>query len=313
MGYIGVLVSMNTSGQVQIEIADSGCGIPNSFMDDLFKPYRQANIPLTRPRQGTGLGLSIVKCLLDRVDGTVTVDSTEGEGSTFTVLLPIVSLSSFNRNGRSCRSKRLRVIIDHPKTASYYVDAFNLFGLAATCAPPDLSTSRLTAETDFIWTSTSTLHISPSLVTLVSEENSCSSPLIFLVYSSTAELERLNLSSPFLPGVVLVKRPVLIHSLPALFEDIVPSPAVSVVSSLRSTSQGRVLIAEDNPVCERSAHKCLSHCMIGQPESRTPFSQKTWLRGHRCDERSRSCGKGQRRAISLLSYGLSGVFNFPFG
>ena len=227
MGYIGVTISMNTSGQVQIEVADSGCGISKSFRDDLFKPYRQANVPLIGPRQGTGLGLSIVKRLLDRVDGTVAVDSTEGEGSTFTVLLPTVSLASFDRSGRSCRSKRLRVIIDHPKTASYYVDAFNLFGLAATCAPPDLSTSRLTAETDFIWTSTSTLHISPSLVTLVSEENSCSSPLIFLVYSSTDELERLNLS-PFLPGVVLVKRPVLVHSLPALFEDIVPSPAVSI-------------------------------------------------------------------------------------
>ena len=271
---------MNSAGQVKIEISDSGCGIPNSFRDALFEPYRQANLSLTRPRQGIGLGLSIVQRLLERVNGTVKVDTIEGEGSTFTVILPTVSLGSSNRSERPRPSKKLKVIYDHIKTASYYVDTFSLLGLTATCAPPDLSTSELTTETDFIWTNTSTLRISPSLVTLVSEKNHRSSPLVFLVYSNAAELQQLDLS---MPGVVLVKRPVIVHSLPALLEDIVPPPMVPVTSPLRPglslqvTSKGRVLIAEDNPVCIKLVHKGMSHRITDQSEPRTHSSKKTWL------------------------------------
>ncbi|THG97983.1 hypothetical protein EW026_g4137 [Hermanssonia centrifuga] len=63
-GYVCVVVSMDSDTQVSIKVSDTGCGIPKSFRNSLFQPFRQADSSLTRPKQGTGLGLSIVKHLV---------------------------------------------------------------------------------------------------------------------------------------------------------------------------------------------------------------------------------------------------------
>ena len=88
---------MISPNRLQIQIRDSGCGIPKSFRAALFQPYTQANT-LTRPRPGTGLGLSIVKHLSGRMGGTVDVDSVEGEGACFTVTLPHHTFESPKRS-----------------------------------------------------------------------------------------------------------------------------------------------------------------------------------------------------------------------
>jgi signal transduction histidine kinase len=73
--------------QVILRIADSGPGIPPADQPYLFdKFFRGSNIEDSTP--GTGLGLSIVKSIVDHHDGRIWVDSTLGEGSTFTVVLP---------------------------------------------------------------------------------------------------------------------------------------------------------------------------------------------------------------------------------
>ena len=96
-GYVCVSVSMDTPSQVAIKISDTGCGIPKSFRNALFQPFRQADSSFTRPKQGTGLGLSIVKHLVQRMAGTVDVESVEGEGSTFTIQLPVADQKSERR------------------------------------------------------------------------------------------------------------------------------------------------------------------------------------------------------------------------
>ena len=72
---------------VTFQIRDCGIGIPMSDADQLFDRFHRASNAKNIP--GTGLGLSIVKQCVDAYSGSITVDSTVGVGTTFTVILPI--------------------------------------------------------------------------------------------------------------------------------------------------------------------------------------------------------------------------------
>lgn len=74
---------------VQIDVIDSGIGIRPDDLQAIWEDFRQVDQSRTREFGGTGLGLSITRKLLDRLGGTVTVKSTYGEGSTFSVTLPL--------------------------------------------------------------------------------------------------------------------------------------------------------------------------------------------------------------------------------
>ena len=69
----------------RLRVEDSGCGIPPSHLDKLFNPFFT-----TKPEgQGTGLGLSISFGIAQEHGGTLSASSVEGEGSTFTLALPV--------------------------------------------------------------------------------------------------------------------------------------------------------------------------------------------------------------------------------
>ncbi len=78
-------------GAWQIDVADSGIGIPPQDMDGLFKRFVRASNARTAGLPGSGLGLSIVKVLAEMHGGHVDVRSTLGKGSTFSVYLPAAS------------------------------------------------------------------------------------------------------------------------------------------------------------------------------------------------------------------------------
>lgn len=72
---------------VRLSVADSGIGIPNDEVKRIFERFYRVDKSRSRPAGGTGLGLPIVKEVVERMGGTVTVESTLGRGSKFTVLL----------------------------------------------------------------------------------------------------------------------------------------------------------------------------------------------------------------------------------
>ena len=79
---------------VEITATDTGIGISPKGMERLFMPFSQIDSGLARRFEGTGLGLALVKLLAELHGGGVAVESNEGEGSRFTVWLPIRPLDS---------------------------------------------------------------------------------------------------------------------------------------------------------------------------------------------------------------------------
>ncbi|MDQ6829979.1 MAG: PAS domain S-box protein, partial [Gemmatimonadota bacterium] len=74
---------------LKISVADTGIGISPEGLEQLFKPFSQIDSSLARKFEGTGLGLAMVKLLADLHGGSVAVESAVGEGSCFTVWLPV--------------------------------------------------------------------------------------------------------------------------------------------------------------------------------------------------------------------------------
>ncbi|HNI75065.1 MAG TPA: ATP-binding protein, partial [Giesbergeria sp.] len=74
---------------VRLDISDTGMGIREEDMARLFAPFHQIDSALSRKHDGTGLGLAICRRLADLMGGRVEVASTWGQGSTFTIVLPM--------------------------------------------------------------------------------------------------------------------------------------------------------------------------------------------------------------------------------
>ncbi|HEX6308063.1 MAG TPA: ATP-binding protein [Longimicrobiales bacterium] len=77
-----------TADVVSVSVRDSGRGIPHEDMQRIFEPFVQVDTRYTRPQQGVGLGLAISRDLARGMGGDLTVTSTVGSGSTFTLTLP---------------------------------------------------------------------------------------------------------------------------------------------------------------------------------------------------------------------------------
>jgi signal transduction histidine kinase len=76
---------------VELAVRDTGIGIPPEAIPRIFERFYQADSSATRQHGGTGLGLAIVKRILDAHEAPIAVESLAGQGSTFSIRLPIVA------------------------------------------------------------------------------------------------------------------------------------------------------------------------------------------------------------------------------
>ncbi len=76
------------AGYAVLRVTDTGIGIGAGFLPHLFEPFRQESSGLHRRHEGSGLGLAITKRLVEMMGGTITVQSEQGTGTTFTVRVP---------------------------------------------------------------------------------------------------------------------------------------------------------------------------------------------------------------------------------
>ncbi len=82
---------------IAIDVIDSGVGIPEKSLQKIFDPFTQADASVTRKFGGTGLGLTISKRFVEALGGSVSVTSTVGVGTTFTVTVPTGELDPATR------------------------------------------------------------------------------------------------------------------------------------------------------------------------------------------------------------------------
>jgi signal transduction histidine kinase/ligand-binding sensor domain-containing protein/DNA-binding response OmpR family regulator len=75
--------------EIQISVTDTGIGIEKEHFNKIFKEFQQADSTTTRNFGGTGLGLSITRKIIEQMLAKIDVESTLGEGTTFTVCLPV--------------------------------------------------------------------------------------------------------------------------------------------------------------------------------------------------------------------------------
>ncbi|PSQ87225.1 MAG: histidine kinase [Bacteroidetes bacterium QH_2_63_10] len=86
-GHVAVS-SGRTNGHVFVEVKDTGIGISEDFVPELFDEFKQESRGRARTYEGNGLGLAISADLAERMDGSISVETEKDEGSTFTVEFP---------------------------------------------------------------------------------------------------------------------------------------------------------------------------------------------------------------------------------
>jgi signal transduction histidine kinase len=88
-GEVRVQVRMKSKEAAEISISDTGIGIPRQDLDRIFERFYRVDKARSRQQGGTGLGLSIVKHAVQQMNGSVTVESELGIGSTFRITVPV--------------------------------------------------------------------------------------------------------------------------------------------------------------------------------------------------------------------------------
>lgn len=84
-----LIKNLTDAQQIQFSVTDTGIGLSKKDQSKLFQTYTQATADTARLYGGTGLGLAICRRLADLLDGTITIDSEPGAGSTFSITLPL--------------------------------------------------------------------------------------------------------------------------------------------------------------------------------------------------------------------------------
>ncbi len=83
-----VIKQLSSSALIQFSVQDTGMGISGDAFEEIFKPFSQESAATSRLHGGTGLGLTISQNLAELMDGKITVESTQGVGSCFTLTVP---------------------------------------------------------------------------------------------------------------------------------------------------------------------------------------------------------------------------------
>ena len=127
-------------GQVvtlEVSVRDTGIGIPLERQDRLFRPFSQIDASTTREYGGTGLGLVICKEIVERMGGTIVVESELGRGSTFrfTIVVEVARVEPAEaERAPGLRGKRLLVVDDEPTTRRLLAGLGERWGMSVTVA-----------------------------------------------------------------------------------------------------------------------------------------------------------------------------------
>ncbi|WP_208596370.1 PAS domain S-box protein [Desulfonatronospira thiodismutans] len=129
--------------RIKFAVSDTGIGIPEDQLKNLFTPFEQLDGSYTRKHQGAGLGLSIVKRLVELMNGNIDIDSLPGEGTTVHVVLPFGLSARDDREtpGKALSTEQSRDFLnillaeDEPLNQKFMVTLLKKFGHNVVLAP----------------------------------------------------------------------------------------------------------------------------------------------------------------------------------
>jgi signal transduction histidine kinase len=101
--YLGVNL-YRENGSVKLEVVDHGIGIPRAEQQRIFEKFYRVGDPLVHNTKGSGLGLSLVQTIVKAHGGDVLVESNQGRGSKFTVVLPVDRVGARPENMHTARA-----------------------------------------------------------------------------------------------------------------------------------------------------------------------------------------------------------------
>lgn len=134
------IIAGTGAGRIEFAIRDSGIGMTPHEINRLFRPFTQADGSTTRRFGGTGLGLAICRRLVEMMGGTIQVTSEPGQGSCFTVSLPIVRTRFHSTKDKLAEGKDRR-LLEGP--ASRIADEESLVGYRILLADDSTDNQRL--------------------------------------------------------------------------------------------------------------------------------------------------------------------------
>ena len=124
------LTHLNESLRWQIDIIDTGIGIDEMYIEDIFMPFFQIDSSQTREHEGVGIGLSVVKQIAQLVGASIEVNSDLGVGSQFTVTIP---LRKRYQTQKQDLLQGVTVIYYHHEDSGFFVDMLQRFGATVVC------------------------------------------------------------------------------------------------------------------------------------------------------------------------------------
>jgi CheY-like chemotaxis protein len=144
-------------GHLRIQVQDSGIGIAEELLPQIFNAFEQGDIRITRQFGGLGLGLAITKALVDMHHGTIIAESDGiGSGARFTVTLPLESGtqrpaadSSGARTPPQATQQHLLLVEDHADTARVLSTHLRRMGFTVTVAYTVATALDLVREEEF--------------------------------------------------------------------------------------------------------------------------------------------------------------------
>ena len=134
-----------------IEIEDTGIGIPQSQIETIFEAFTQQSGQSTRKYEGTGLGLAISKRLTEKMNGTISIKSEVGKGSTFTICFKEIKLSSSKQLQEASKNPGSGDLVFEPATVMIVDDIdFNIKILRSMLDYPNLKFVEATSGEEAI-------------------------------------------------------------------------------------------------------------------------------------------------------------------
>lgn len=137
---------------IRFSVQDTGIGIAKEHIDQLFEPFNQADVSITRKYGGTGLGLAISKRLVEMMGGTMTLESELGVGSTFAFTIPFElqarHASPYHVYPAELRGMRVLIVDNSGRSNAILSKTLSSFTFDPVVATNGLQAFRMIQEND---------------------------------------------------------------------------------------------------------------------------------------------------------------------